>query len=585
MILNETMAMDVISNPKQKAQIQSAQRQESQMRVFTEDMEFEELSSETYWGKLMKKMEKRSPTKFNRVIEFARYPLPVVQLCDSVLNDFFKVFEGKNRYFNVESDRDISRLNQWIQDYEPQSWIERYAKQVFKNKPCSFVVIDRDENAIPYMVFVDSKRLIDAKFKDEKGNLEYICFIHSQKQHPTKNDVLVTFFSVYDDKTFFVFSKDSDTDKIVKISAVEHGIGYCPAKAFIETESNQKNKFKRRVTFTSALPKLEDWTIFDIFRNFVDHYAPFPVTEAPINVCGNNECVDGKVPNEVIVDARTDETETHWSDCPVCGGRDQGQHIYPGTHIGIKVRTQKDENDGSGVFKMHYPDAQSLKYTPEKLNELELDIRYKTSGVNTLMSNEAFNKLQVKGSFASMESILMRTKGELDELYEFIVTTVGKLMYKNLTIKVEANFGTEYYLISEEDLQKRFDEAKKIGLPMEEMLMIYIQLIETKYKGNETKIKRQKMLIELDPLPLFSITESFALYEKKLISEFDLTQKVQFLNFIAKFEAENAPIIQFGITLAPTKRVEKIKETLNIYTNEYIKSKSLQPSDDGSQGT
>jgi len=571
MTLNETTAMDVIKNPKSKKEILSVKKQESQLRVFTEEMSQDELKSESYWDELLSKMKSRSNKKFERVIEFARYPLPVVQLCDSILNDYFKVFEGKNRFFNIEGDRDVETLNQWISREKPSRWIEKFAKQVFKNKPNSFAVVDRDESGNPYLVFVDSNRLVDAVFKDDEGNLEYIAFIHSQQK---KDDVITTFFSVYDDATYYVFSKDSNADAIVLESSNAHGIGYCPAKSFVKTTSNQKNKFKRRIAFSSALSKLEDWTIFDIFRNYVDHYAPFPVTEAPKRKCPNPECNDGKVSEEIVDDPRSGSMKTIWTDCSACGGSDGGQHIYPGTHIGIKVQSDKSINDGSGVFKMIFPDVDKLKYVPEKLDDIELEVRFKTVGVNNINS-EAINELQVKGSFASMESILLRTKTELDELYKWIVSTVGKLMYKDIELDVDANFGTEFYLVSEDDLQKRYKMAKDSGFPMEELLMIYTQLIETKYKGNEVKIERQKMLLQLDPLPLYSITEAVSMKDKNIIDSFDLTLKINFLNFITKFESENAPITQFGTNLEPYQRIEAIKKTLIIYTNENIKSKQL----------
>jgi hypothetical protein len=580
MTLNEETAKDVIANPKSKKEILSVKKQESQLRVFTEEMSEDELKSEDYWGELLSKMKSRSDKKFDRVIQFARYPLPVVQLCDSILNDFFKVFEGKNRFFNVDGDRNIEALNQWISDEKPSRWIEKFAKQVFKNKPNSFVVVDRDENGKPYLVFVDSNRLIDAKFKDDEGHMEYIAFIHSQKKHETTPDVITTFFSVYDNKTYFVFSKDSNSDTLITVSQNEHGIGYCPAKSFLKTTSNQKNKFKRRIAFSSALSKLEDWTIFDIFRNYVDHYAPFPVTEAPKRKCPNADCQDGKVSEDIVDNPATGTTKTIWSDCQACGGSDGGQHIYPGTHIGIKVQSDKTMNDGSGMFKMIFPDTDKLKYVPEKLDDLEVEIRLKTVGVNN-MNSEAINELQVKGSFASMESVLLRTKAEMDEVYKWIVKTVGKTIYKDIFLDVDANFGTEFYLVSEDDLQKRYKTAKDAGFPMEELLMIYTQLIETKYKGNEVKIERQKMLIQLDPLPLYSITEAVSMKEKNIIDNFDLTLKINFLNFITKFESENAPITQFGTNLEPHQRIEAIKKTLIIYTNENIQSKQLQPSIEG----
>ncbi len=576
MILNETTAKDVIINPKSKQQIQSVKNQESQLRVFTEEMSEEELKvGETYWKKMLEIMESRSSKKYDRVIQFARYPLPVVQLCDSILNDFFKVFEGKNRYFSVEGDRDIENLNKWIRKENPAEWIESHAKEVLKNKPNSFVVVDRDASGNPYLVYIDSNRLVDAQFKDEKGNLEYICFIHSQKKHETQPDVITTFFSVYDEQTYYVFSKDSNSDTYGTVTQIKHNVGYCPAKSFIESTTNSKNYFKRRTAFSSALSKLEDWTMFDIFRNYVDHYAPFPVTEAPVRKCQDSECVDGKTPEEVVVNAQDGTMKTVWKTCETCGGADGGQHIFPGTHIGIKVQPEKNLNDGSGVFKMIFPDTDKLKYVPQKLDDIEVEVRYKTVGVNN-MNSEAFNEMQVKGSFASMESILLRTKNELDVLYTWVIKTTARLIYSDIKVNVDSNFGTEFYLVSEDDLQKRFENAKNIGLPVEEQLNIYKQLVETKYKGNTNKMNRVLMLLDIDSLPMLSMKDIIELKEKNAIDDFELSLKVNLLKFISKFEAENTIITEFAKNLDYWKRVEIIQKTLMEYNQEFINSKSLR---------
>ena len=572
MIFNETTVVDILKNPKSTAQINSVKHQESQLRVFTEEMSEDELKSEYYWTEFQNKMKTRSAKKFDRVIQFARFPLPVVQICDSILNDFYKVYEGKNKYFNVDGDRDVPRLKQWIHDNKPSQWIEKESRQVFKNKPSSFVVVDRNDKGIPYLINIDSKRLIDAEIIDNDGHCGYIIFIHSQQKIEEKPGEIRTFFSVYDEESYFVYSKDSDSDAYIQIKAVKHGVGYCPAKTFIKTPSNTKNPFKRRVTFSSALSKLEDWTLFDIFRNYVDHYAPFPVTESPKNKCANDQCKDGKISEEIIDQGYEEGFRTVWSDCPVCEGASKGQHIMPGTHIGIKINPD-DKNNGQGVFRMIFPESDKLKYTPEKLDNLELETRFKCVGVNDL-SNEAFNELQVKGSFATMESVLLRTKSELDFLYKFIVKTVGRLMYKNVDMTVEANFGTEFYLVSEEDLQKRYAESKKIGLPVEEQLNIYKQLVETKYKGNTTKLNRNLMFLDLDPFPMNSNEECFKFKSERVIDDFDLSLKVNFLKFISKFENENIPITQFGLALEYWERIEQIKETLEIYNQELIDKKS-----------
>lgn len=583
-ILSEDQAREVITTPISRSQIKAVLREESQLRVFTEELSEVELRQEKYWDALMEKMHSLSAKKFERVKEFARFPLPIVQISESVLNDFYRVFEGKNRFFNTEGDRDITRLLDWIRDNNPETWIEDRAKEVFKNKPNSFVVVDRDTQGQTYLVYIDSSRLLDAVFADSDGQLEYIAFIHSVEEI-TKVEggeiIKRTFYGVYDDERYWVFYRDSDSDQIILVKNNLHGIGYCPARSFITTPSNSKNPFKRRVAFSSALSKMQDWSLFDIYRNYLDHYAPFPVTEAIRSKCANPECDNGFVATEVPDENNPGEQKIKYNKCEVCKGAEDGSLIYPGTHIGITLARDKEIDDGRGIFRMIFPETEALKYVPEKLEDIELEIRYKTVGINTMVDKEAINEMQVKGSFASMETVLIRNKTELENLYRWIVQTVGSIFYSDIELKIDANYGTEWYLLSEEDLQNRFKQAKAIGLPIEELLMIYSQLIETKYKGNNEKIERQKLLLRLDPLPLISVPEAINMLNQGLIDENTANLKINFLNFITTFELENGPITQFGIELDPSIRIQRILETLNIYNNENIASKQPRSSNQG----
>lgn len=578
MILSEEQAKNLIKQPKNSNFIDSVKLYESALRVFTEDLDENELKSEAYWTELTNKMKTRIDMKLQRVSQFMRFPLPIVQITDSILNDYFKVFEGKNRFFNVSANRDITALKDWLINNKPEEWIENQAREVLKNKPCSFVVIDREKDGTPYQLNIDTSRLVDFDVIDKDGNCAYIVFVHSITTNPDDQDEQLVYYSVYDSQTYRVFEKGSKRDYYTLISSNTHSVGYCPAKMFVETPSNSKNPLKRRVSFGPSISKLEDWTIFDIFRNYVDHYVPFPVTESAMKKCANSLCKGGKVAEEEVINRASGKTRIKWSTCQVCDGKDLSRFSGPGTHIGIKLQGDKSKEDGSGKFKMYFPDTANMKYVPEKLDALELEIKYKTVGISNVINKEAINKEQVKGSFASMESVLMRNKTQLDNLYKWITNTVSRLFYKGLDVSIEANFGTEFYLISEDEIQLRFKVAKENGLPKAEQIQIYKQLIETKYKGNSEKILRQKTLLRLDPLPLYSEIEAVDMYQKNAIDATTLNFKINFYRFVTRFEDENTTITEFGSNLENSKKIEIILSTLKEYNDEDIKGKQLGPS-------
>jgi len=566
MKLTQAQAADVLAAPRHRKELRSVKRLESQLRVVTEDMDKEEILGEDYWTELMQTMKSRSPKKFERVFSFVRYPLPVVQISDSILTDFYKVFEGKNRHFNIDADRDVTKLRRWVETVNLDKWIEDNGKEVYKNKPCSFVVIDKDEAGNPYLVLVDSDRIVDAHFKNTKGELNYIAFIHSVRD---ENGVQVVRFAVYDTENYHLFDRSENDGQYVFVQSIPHKIGYCPATAFIATPTNSKNPFKRRVAFSKALASQEDWTLFDIYRNYVDHYAPFPVTESAKPKCPNPDCQNGKISKEVIITQVPLQTEKRWYDCPAC--ENKTDHIFPGTHIGLQISPSKETKDAAGIFRMIFPETDALEYTPKKLDDLEIDIRNKTVGLNMMQQvNEAVNTMQLKGSFTSMESVLIRTKSDLDTLWKWIVKTIGQVYYPDALIKLDANFGTEFYLVTEEELQKRFQAAKTAGLPQEELVLIYEQIIDTKYKGNPNKVARQKLLLQLDPLPMYTVNEVINLQGKNLFDPAVISMKLNFVSFVNRFESENAPITQFGTNLSPEARIKKIKQEFEFYNKEAI---------------
>jgi len=577
MTLSDNQAIQAIKDPKNRENLDAVKKYESKLRVYTEELDEYELQQESYWTEYQANLKSIVDRKYKKICSYFRYSLPIVQVTDSILNDFYKVYEGKNRFFNVEAERDIMALKDWINDTNLEGWIEKTSREVFKNKPATIIVVDRDKEGKPYLVEVDLNRLIDASIIDKEGNCGHIVFVHSVGEEEDKRTFKL--FSVYDDEFYRVYKKYDNADEYVEVVKAPHTVGHCPARLFLKTPSNNKNPFKRRVAFGQSLSKLHDWTTFDVFRNYVDHYAPFPVTEAPVKKCKNPKCVDGKVKHDEVINQATGEKREVWTTCQVCGGKDPSALIGPGTHIGIRLQQDKTKEDGSGKFKMHFPDIANMGYIPEKLENLETEIRLKTVGVNDLLGTEAVNKEQVKGSFASMDNVLMRTKEELDNVYTWITLVVGKLFYPGTSIFVEANHGTEWYLITEEQLQARFDAAKKSGLPINELILIYKQLIDTKYKGNSSKIMREKMLLRLDPLPLTSDKEAVELFGKGVLNSVELSLKINFYKFVTQFEDENTTITEFGTNLEMRDRIKIILETLNKYNDEYIKSKQSQEGD------
>jgi len=571
MKLSNEQIKELLKKPKNSQQIQEGRKYESNLRLFTESLFKVDLEKENSWHEYKKDLSKKlSKPKFDKIVNYINFPLPIIDISNSCCNELYKVFDARNTYFNEEySTAQIkSAIDPIIKEMNINEWIIRKGKEVIKNKPNLICVIDKDELGKPYLLGVESERLYDYELEsDDCSELEYIIFIHSVVMNGDRKE---TRYSVYDDEFYRVYL-DNDGEYYLETEQ-SHTMGECPARMFLHEKLNSAGDFNRKIPFSNVISKMKEWQNFDTFRNYVDHYAPFPVLEAPEEKCSVDGCEGGYIPHEdEYYENEILKTRTILNKCPSCESRDL---IGPGTVIRIPSKQDKDDPSESGVFKMISNDVQSLNYIKEKLADLENHIMFKTVGLNTIIQKEAINEEQVEGSYDSRQNVLLALKCNFDGLYKWIIESVAKLINPNAEVNVTADFGTEFYLLDEDDLQARFEYAKKIGLPESEIDSIFKQLIDTKYKGNANKINRTMLLKYIDPQPFKTLNEVQSLYEKNLLSNRDLILKVDLINFVDRFEMENGPINEFGITLKPYARIEKIMETFNKYIDERVSKQS-----------
>jgi hypothetical protein len=577
MKLEATEIVKILEKPCKAQEILEGRRYESRLRLFTESRSLDQLKHEFSWIEYKNQLkEKLSGKKYDKICEFINLPLPIIDISDSCIKEIYKVFDARNIFFN-HTFKNVSQkdfIEPKLTEMNIHNWIVENGKKVIKNKPNSIVVIDIDEKGNPYLLLVDSDRLVDFKLEDDSDTeLEYVAFLHSVTK---ENDVTFTRVCWYDDYSYRIFLKTSKDDKYALELEIPHTAKECPARMFMDERLNSKSEYDRKIPFSNVISKMKEWQNFDTYKYYTDHYASFPILEAPESKCSNDSCEGGKIKNE---HNHIENGETvisySFSDCEVCKSKSL---IGPGTVIRIKPKLDKDDPSESGVFKMISNPVENLQYIDEKLEKIEAYITLRTVGLNKLIQDQAINEKQVAGSYDTRQNVLLSLKTNFDNLYVWIVKTTSALLFDGSEVDVDANFGTEFYLLSEADLQERFNNAKKIGLPDFEIDSIFKQLIDTKYKGNLGKIDRAIIMKYIDPLPYSTNSEALNLFNAGLISEKDLILKIQLISFVDRFEMEQAPLIQFGNELNGFVKIQKIKEILNTYTDEQIKSKQVSGS-------
>jgi hypothetical protein len=98
--------------------------------------------------------------------------------------------------------------------------------------------------------------------------------------------------------------------------------------------------------------------------------------------------------------------------------------------------------------------------------------------------------------------------------------------------------------------------------------MMQNQILQTEYRNDPTQLRRMLVLAELEPFRHLSRGEVSELFSKNLVSETDLRIKLNFPNFVRRFERENTNILDFGSGIPYKRKIETIMAEFRRYADE-----------------
>ena len=119
-----------------------------------------------------------------------------------------------------------------------------------------------------------------------------------------------------------------------------------------------------------------------------------------------------------------------------------------------------------------------------------------------------------------------------------------------------------------EDLRARYKAAKEAGASESELDAMQDEMLQTQYRNDPGQLRRMRMLAELEPYRHLSRTEVVELHEKGLISDEDFRIKINFPNFVRRFERENLAVTEFGDAIPYRRRIETIMAEFRRYAGE-----------------
>ena len=579
MNLSASAVIQRVKNAPNKNLIQEGARYQSRLRVYTEPLQPKQVELETAWLEYKAHLSASygDEKKYRRLLSFTTFPLCVVNLMREVVGGLTKVFDARNATFgfSMANERVQEQFKQVLSASKYYNTIEQAGRRALTNEPNIIQVIDFDDNSVPYVVLVCERKIKGIEF-NAMGDISCVIFLHSKGKDERGGYECLAHYceeyyrvvKIYEDGTEYL-------DK-----EVAHGIGYCPAKFIVGEALTSKDKFNRFSFLAPVLGVAQEFQEFETAHSFADRYQTWNVVQKPYSECGVEGCEGGIVHSPAVYDGEQLIEKATQHACPSCSNKSL---IGPGTVVSVEL-DEDGKADSRDVFKFIAPSTTGLDYISTRQQGRIDYIKVNTVGYSANMLANAVNELQIRASMEAKRKPLLRIRTWLNDAYNWGVETMAKALYADPKIKSSADFGTEFYILSEQEVITLFDTAKQAGMPEGLVKDLYLLLIETKYRTNPEKAYKQKLLLDLNPYPFDSLVQLKDKQALGMTNELDLLIKGNFDALVAKFEVENGDILEYEKDRLYAEKIELIKQQFINYLDYGTTSEPLQGSEQGTTG-
>ena len=507
--------------------------------------------------------------KFKVFEAMFRFPVKTNEVTGICFDKLSRIFDGQNASVGYEfqsaADRDdwadyrSSRLD------EPNIWRTK-GWEFFKSEINSVLIVDvpreqRGEKPEPYFYWLPIEDVITYRADPTTGVMDFIVF--------RRPDEIV----VLDDSSYRVWEDKKHTGQINGEPIVEapHDLGYCPARFFWNEPISLEDPDVKASPLTAELESLDWFAFFHISKRQLDLMGAYPILSGYEQRCDfsnaeNGDYCDGGYLRDKQGRYKFDPAGMLLR-CPKCGNK---RTVGPGSFVEIPVPNEAEgQPDLRNPVQMLKVDRDALDYNVDEQERLKSEIITAVVGQDEIVTDrDAFNEQQVRANFESVTTVLRRVKRGFEEAQMWVESTICRLRYGSSFVSARVNYGTEFYLWTVDDLRGRYKAAKEAGASEAELDALQDKIIATEYRNDPEMLRRMQMLADLEPMRHRTAQEAAEAMGQGLISQDAVKVKVNFPEYIRRFERENIAVTEFGTLLPYARRIEIIKNELNRYASE-----------------
>lgn len=502
--------------------------------------------------------------KYKTFLAMFRWPVKTNEITSVCFDKLSRIFDGRDPVFSYQFTA-TELADDW-DDYrqtklnEPSVWSTK-GWEFFQTDINSVLICDlpqeqTTERPEPYFYWLPIGSVIAYKADRDTGVMDYIIF------HQDKGRI-----AVIDDTSYRIFKATKDGHVGELESEHSHDLGYCPARFFWSEPLSLEDPDVKRSPLTKELDSLDWFLFYHLSKRQLDLSGSYPIYSGYEQACDFSNAENGDYCDGGYLRNRKGYYQYDASGmllrCPKCGDK---RIVGPGSFVEIPIPDGKEQPDLRNPVQMLTVDRKSLDYNVEEEKRLRSEIITAVVGQEEeITQREALNEQQIIANFESQTTVLIRVKRGFEEAQKFVDETCCRLRYGADFLSASINYGTKFYLATSAQLREEYKAAKDAGASETELDAMQRQIIETEYHNDPTTMRRMMILFELEPLHHLTTNEATNLYKEGLIDADTLRLKVNFPEWVRRFERENMNVLEFGSALSYDKKISQIKQTLLSY--------------------
>lgn len=504
--------------------------------------------------------------KFKAFKSLFRFPVKTNEVTSVCFDKLSRIFDGRDPVFSYQFTTTEQRDDwEWYRHEvigEPDVW-STDAWEHFQTAINSVMVVDMpaeqergDRYPRPYFYFLPIGDVIAFETEYKSPVMRYIIFRQDGDR-----------VAVIDNERYRVFRKDGDSVGELLVDN-PHDLGYCPARFLWDEPMSLQQPDIKKSPVTKQLDNLDWFLFYTISKRYLDMYGSYPIYSGYEQNCDFHNDETGDYCDGGFLKDR----HGHWlydnnglCPCPKCGDK---RIVGAGSFIEVPVPIE-GQPDLRNPVQMLTVDRSSLDYNVEEEDRLRTNIITGIVGTNEeITTRDALNEQQIKANFESQSNVLGRVKKGFEAAQTWVDSTICRLRYGSLFVSAQISYGTEFYLFSVDELRERYAKAKETGSSESELDALHQKIIASEFRNDPIMQQRMVILTELEPYIHLSRDEVAAMYDKGLITREELLLKMNFADYVRRFERENLNVLEFGADTDFERKVETIREQLLAYAGE-----------------